>query len=110
MLAINPKTSLAKLKPYAKDIAGFIVMGGEPGFNGAPYLATTPKRVAQLAKLLPKIPIQVDIGMTPKTVGAVVKAGASRCSSGSFVSSAADPKRAIRELKAAGGKYERQRT
>lgn len=103
VLAINPETPIDALLPHVHDIAGVVFLGVHPGFNGAPYLPATAKRIAAFAKKNTnrKLAIQVDGGMTPKTIAAVVKAGATRINSGSFLSNAADPKKALVALKAA---------
>jgi ribulose-phosphate 3-epimerase len=102
IIAINPETPIENLLKYTNDVEEFAFMGGHPGFNGAPYLAETPMRVRTfLEKAQKKLIIQIDIGMTPETVGAVVRAGALRINSGSYISNAPDPKIAYEKLKAA---------
>jgi len=83
--AINPGTPLRRILPYLPSAAGVCVLGVEPGRNGAPYDPRTPSRVRAIARR--RCPVQVDGGMTPRTVGAVVRAGASRINSGSYASS-----------------------
>ena len=94
--AINPGTPLRRILPYLPSAAGVCVLGVEPGRNGAPYDPRTPSRVRAIARR--RCPVQVDGGMTPQTVGAVVRAGASRINSGSYVGNAADPRAALRDL------------
>jgi ribulose-phosphate 3-epimerase len=103
VLAINPETPVSKLLPYVKLIDGVLFLGVHPGFNGAPYVAKTPARIKEFVRKNsnPALVVQVDGGMTPKTIAAVVAAGATRINSGSFVSNAPDPAKALRQLYAA---------
>lgn len=102
VLAINPRTSVRLLLPWTEHVDGVVFLGVHPGFNGAPYLPDTAKRIKEFAKLdKNKTTIQVDGGMTPTTIESVVAAGASRINSGSFISNAPDPKKAIVQLIAA---------
>lgn len=99
VLAVNPDTPIKRVLPYVQHFDTVLLMGVHPGRNGAPYISDTPKRVRELAKHHRKI--QVDGGMTLDTVKAVVAAGATRITSGSYVSNAKDPKKAMAELRAA---------
>jgi ribulose-phosphate 3-epimerase len=100
VIAINPETPVESLLKYTDAVEEYAFMGGHPGFNGAPYLHETPTRVHTfLEKAKKKLIIQIDIGMTPETVGDVVRAGALRINSGSYISNASDPKKAYEELK-----------
>jgi ribulose-phosphate 3-epimerase len=106
VLAINPETPIERLFPYVDDVDGVVFLGVHPGFNGAAYVKETPKRIALFRKSVDKkLQIQVDGGMNPTTLHEVVAAGATRINSGSFISNAQDPKKAIKELR---GGYERQ--
>lgn len=100
VLAINPETPVEKLLPYVKEFDGVVFLGVHPGFNGAPYVKETPKRIKKFAQqnTNKKLIIQVDGGMTPETIKGVVAAGATRINSGSFISNAKDPKKAIAAL------------
>ncbi len=103
--AINPATAIRRLGPYLRSAAGICVLGVRPGHNGAPYDQRTPERVRTIRLLCAlagkRRPIQVDGGMTPQTVRAVVRAGAVRINSGSYVGNAADPAAALRVMRAA---------
>ncbi len=98
MLACNPETRIASVVPHVAHFDGALVLGVHPGRNGAPYVEETPARVRELAKMCKDAIIQVDGGMTPSTIKAVVTAGAARVNSGSYVAKAADPARALKEL------------
>jgi ribulose-phosphate 3-epimerase len=106
MIAINPETPITRLLPYVNELYGVVFLGVHPGFNGAPFVKDTAKRIKDFAKknTNKKLIIQVDGGMTPETIGAVVDAGATRINSGSFVSNAPDPKTAIKALYSAAQK------
>lgn len=110
ILAINPETPIERLDPYLPLFPTILFLGVHPGFNGAPYVRETPGRIAALiarngrgfpGASNPALVVQVDGGMTPETVGGVVRAGARRINSGSFVSNAADPALALASMQAA---------
>lgn len=103
VLAINPTTTIASVRSIAAVFDGLLVMGVFPGKNGAPYVASTPRRVHSAVKALAssKKYVQVDGGMTPQTIAAAVAAGATRIVSGSYIGSAKDPARAMREMRLA---------
>jgi len=100
--AINPQTPIKRLGPYLRSAKGICVLGVRPGHNGAPYVTRTPERVRAIRLLCAlagkRRPVQVDGGMTPMTIGAIVRAGAVRVNSGSYVGNATDPARALDDL------------
>lgn len=102
IIALNPETPVERILPFTGLVTGVLFLGVHPGFNGAPYVSSTPERIEELVRLTNGAPrsfyIQVDGGMTPETVGDVVRAGATRINSGSFVSKADDPTAAIQQL------------
>jgi|GEM_PF-822742 len=102
LLAINPETDVRRVLPYTRQVDGILFLGVHPGFNGAPYVTSTPSRIAEFIALN-KHPtsVQVDGGMTPETIGAVVAAGATAINSGSFVGNAPDPSSAMAALRKA---------
>ena len=102
IMALNPETPVRRVVRYASTVDGILFLGVHPGFNGAPYVEETPARIEELVELTGgsrRFFIQVDGGMTPETIGAVVAAGADRINSGSFVSKADDPSAAIKLLR-----------
>jgi len=102
-LAFNPETPVLKIIPHTKIVNDILIMGVHPGQNNAPYVEKTPDRVRELRKHAPHVTIQIDGGMTDKTIGAVVRAGATRINSGSFVGGAKHPIEALERMYKAAG-------
>lgn len=101
VIAINPETSPKRILKYAQFVDGILLMGVHPGFNGAPYVPEQ-QRIAELTTLFKEIKnppqIQIDGGMKPETISAVVAAGAIRINSGSYVNNAPNPLLALNAL------------
>ena len=75
-LAIKPNTDINLLKPYLDKIDLILVMSVEPGKGGQPFLETTPPRINKIKELIQdkEILIEVDGGITEKTIGKVPNA------------------------------------
>ncbi len=100
-LAVNPETPIERIVPHTEHVKDVLIMGVHPGRNHAPYVEATPGRVRELHEACPGVTIQVDGGMTDETIRAVVRAGATRINSGSFVGGGEDPAGQVRKLYAA---------
>ncbi|MFQ5532020.1 MAG: ribulose-phosphate 3-epimerase [Candidatus Nanoarchaeia archaeon] len=98
-LAINPKTSVSKLKLFSKDVDMFLVMTVTPGGYGAKFLPETLKKVKQLRKSYPKLSIEVDGSINDKTISKAKKAGANRFVVGSYLQKADNVIKAVKVLK-----------
>ena len=99
--AITPETTVAKLKPYLSKVDYVLVLTVHPGFYGGKYLKQELKKIPQIKKINHRIKVIVDGGMNPVTIKDAAKAGADYFVSGSFVSKADDPKKAIKMLEKA---------
>ena len=97
--AINPETLVEKLMPYIKDIDQALILTVKPGFYGSSFLPEELKKVEGLRRLSPYLDIEVDGGITDKTIGLVENSGANMFVSGSFIMKAKDQKTAINALK-----------
>ncbi|NQU79533.1 ribulose-phosphate 3-epimerase [Candidatus Woesearchaeota archaeon] len=97
--ALNPKTSINRIKRLLPDIDHVLVLTVEPGRYGSEFLPDTLKKVRQLRKLAPNLNIEVDGGIDDKTIISAKAAGANLFVSGSFIIKAANPKKALAELK-----------
>jgi ribulose-phosphate 3-epimerase len=100
-IALKPQTKVSLIKPYLKDIHTILILTVNPGFYGAPFLKSPLKKITQIKKLNKKIQIIVDGHMTPNTINLAKSAGANHFVSGSFISKSDNPKKAIKQLKAA---------
>ena len=84
-----------------------LVMTVEPGFGGQSFMAGELPKVQALRRRYPDLPIEVDGGLSEKTVGQAAEAGANVIVAGSAVFGAADPADVIRKLREA---VEKRRT
>ena len=84
-VALNPHTP-AEVIRNVRDLVGVVlVMTVNPGFGGQSYIATMESKVTEVASLIDgyDCAVEVDGGIGPTTVAAVVAAGADRLVSGS---------------------------
>jgi ribulose-phosphate 3-epimerase len=103
-LAINPGTP-PEAVPVLADAVDFVLcMTVNPGWGGQAFIETSSAKVARLRQLLgDDLPIQVDGGISERTVGAVAEAGATLYVAGSAIFHADDPGAAYRAIAAAAG-------
>ena len=82
MLTVRSSRSLGE---YPHTVAGRTIMTVNPGFYGSPFLPKVLGKITQLRKMNPDLDIEVDGGITPKTIGMVNEAGANLFVSGSYL-------------------------
>lgn len=70
------------------------------GYQGMPFEPSIIERIKALHGQYPDLPIEIDGGVSQKTIPDLVRAGATLFSVGSAISKAEDPKAAYEELKA----------
>jgi ribulose-phosphate 3-epimerase len=104
-LVINPRTPFDAVAPFAEICDVLVVMSVEPGFGGQELLPETLGKIRQAREWVEvrglPTDIQVDGGVTPANVRAVVDAGATVVVAGSAVFGVEDPPHAIDELRRA---------
>jgi len=98
-LAINPETKIVEILHLLKKVKGVLIMGVRPGRSGQKLLPSTFKKIRELRRTNRKIPIQIDGGVNEKNAFKLSKTGATILNSGSFVSRAKNPKKALKKLK-----------
>jgi len=89
-VAINPSTPVSFLHDVVPYVDLILVMTVNPGFGGQAFIPTSPEKIKDTRDLLKSqgrgdVPIQVDGGIDPDTVGHVVEAGAQVLVAGSAV-------------------------
>ena len=109
-VSLKPDTPVEAIRPYLKDLDMVLMMSVYPGFSGQSYIEGTEDRIAELVGMCDElgceVDIQVDGGISEKTVERVAAAGADIFVMGSACFTAADPQLAmarVRELGSAAG-------
>ena len=104
---LNPATSLSTLDYILEDVDLVMLMSVNPGFGGQSFIPSTLEKIRKLRAMLdqvnPDAGIEIDGGVSPKTIGGVAEAGANIFVAGSAVYGREDYAAAIAELKKLGG-------
>lgn len=97
-IAINPETAVEKIEPFLEDLDQVLVMTVNPGAYGADFLPEMLEKVKKLKELKPDLYIEVDGGISDKTIKQASDAGADLFVSGSYLQNAEDTERAANKL------------
>ncbi len=104
-LALNPGTPLSAIDEVVADLDLVLVMSVNPGFGGQGYWGPATDKVARLKALLAsrgsRAVIEIDGGITARTIAAPFLAGCDMFVAGTSVFGQPDPAGAIAGLKAA---------
>lgn len=86
-VSLNPATDEGFLRHILDEIDLILVMTVNPGFGGQSFIKATLGKVARIREMIGDRPIhlEVDGGVSPKTIGAVAAAGADVFVAGSAV-------------------------
>lgn len=103
-LSVKPKTPVEEVFPYLDKLDMVLIMTVEPGFGGQSFMEDMVPKIYTLKEELKRIGkenmlIQVDGGISEKTIDKVAKAGANVMVAGSAVFSQSDYKKAIDGLR-----------
>lgn len=102
-LSVKPGTPVESVFPYLDKLDMVLIMTVEPGFGGQKFMADMMPKVSALkAECVRRgldIDIQVDGGISAKTISEPAKCGANVFVAGSAVFGAQDPAAAIAEMK-----------
>jgi len=100
-VAIKPKTNLDQLKQLLEKqlIDMVLIMTVEPGFGGQSFMEDMMPKVKELRESFPTLDIQVDGGISDKTIETAAQAGANVFVSGSGIFKADDCKEMISLLR-----------
>ncbi len=102
-VAINPETPSDDVHQYLNLIDKVLVMTVQPGKYGSRFIPAMQNKIKHLHELAPRLPIQVDGGINPKTLAICKAAGASEFVVGSYIQKARNVKKAWHELDKALG-------
>jgi ribulose-phosphate 3-epimerase len=95
---LNPETPLASIEAYLDQLDQVLIMTVVPGFYGSTFIPEMASKIQELRKKQPFLNIEVDGGITDKTISVVDKAGANLFVSGSYIVKADDVTGAIESL------------
>ena len=108
-LAVKPGTPVEAVFPYLEKLGMVLVMTVEPGFGGQSFMEDMMPKVKKLREEIVRrgldVDIQVDGGVSMKTVETCAKNGANVLVAGSAIFGAPDRKQMISNLRAAAAKY-----
>jgi len=97
-VALNPPCAAEVLKPYLKDIDMVLVMSVNAGFGGQSFMPEVLSKVSQLRDWGYDGDIQIDGGISDKTIGPCLAAGANVFVAGSYLYGADSMPEALQEL------------
>ncbi|MGX6591581.1 ribulose-5-phosphate 3-epimerase [Cetobacterium ceti] len=97
-VSLNPATPIDILKYIINDIDMVLVMSVNPGFGGQKFIESSIEKIKEIRQLHGTIDIEVDGGITDKTITKCIEAGANVFVAGSYVFSG-DYKERIDSLK-----------
>lgn len=97
-ISLNPATPVDVLKYIIDDLDMVLVMSVNPGFGGQKFIESAVQKIKDVRALSKTVDIQVDGGITDKTIGRCIEAGANVFVAGSYVFSG-DYKERIESLK-----------
>lgn len=104
---LNPATSLSALDYVLEEVDLVMLMSVNPGFGGQSFIESTLGKCRKLRAMLdeanPAAGIEIDGGISPKTIKAMAEAGANIFVAGSAVYGQPDYAAVIREMKQLAG-------
>lgn len=101
ILAINPRTSVKKIKELLPYFHTIMLMGVTPGKEGQKLIPATYKKIRDIKKNRPNIKVQIDGGVNKTTAKKLKEAGADILNTGSLTAKSKDPEKTIQELQKA---------
>jgi ribulose-phosphate 3-epimerase len=101
-LALNPSTPLAQVSEVLDQLDLLLIMSVNPGFGGQSYIPASTGKIRRARALLDQAgssaTLEVDGGITARTIGTAWGAGADTFVAGTAVFGARDPATAIKAL------------
>jgi len=100
---LNPATPLSTLDYVLEEVDLVMLMSVNPGFGGQNFIESTLEKCRTLRTMLDKVNpeagIEIDGGISPKTIGKMAKAGANIFVAGSAIYGQDDYMSVIQEMK-----------
>ena len=104
---LNPATSLSTLNYVLEELDLVMLMSVNPGFGSQSFIESTLEKTRRLRAMLDKVNpgagIEIDGGISPRTIGRVAEAGANIFVAGSAIYGQDDYGDVIREMKELAG-------
>lgn len=108
-VALNPHTPVSVLEDIIEDLDLVLIMSVNPGFGGQKFIYQAIPKIRKVKELITitnsKALIEVDGGVGLQNAEKILDAGANVLVAGSSVFKAADPAKAIEQLKDIGFDY-----
>jgi ribulose-phosphate 3-epimerase len=102
-VVLNPATSLSTLDYILEDVDLVMLMSVNPGFGGQSFIPSTLEKVRHLRQRIDamelSVEIEIDGGISEKTIGDVAEAGANIFVAGSAIYGSSDYKQTIKSLR-----------
>lgn len=106
-VSINPASPLALVEEILPEVDLLLVMTVNPGFGGQKFIESVLPKIERardlIARIAPRVILEVDGGITPENIGRVSAAGAEVFVAGAAVFGGGDYGEAIRRLKQSAG-------
>jgi ribulose-phosphate 3-epimerase len=103
---LNPATSINTLSYILNDLDFILMMSVNPGFGGQSFISGALKKLRDLRAMMDDqeclVPIEIDGGISPKTIKHVTAAGADICVAGSAILGTKDYKATISMMREKG--------
>jgi len=98
-IAVKPKTGIEVIKEYISEADMVLVMTVEPGYGGQAFMEPMMDKVKFLRENHPTLDIEVDGGVSLKTIDACANAGANMIVAGTAVVKANEPADVMSQMK-----------
>lgn len=99
VIAVDSGTNIKKIEKLIPMLHHILIMGVKAGKEHQTLLKSTITKVKYVKEYHPQIKVQIDGGVNKQTAKQLKKAGADILNTGSYVSDAKNPMKAIEELK-----------
>jgi len=100
-ITVNPGTSVKKIMPFLTSVDGVMFMGVNPGRENQRFVPGVFEKIKELRRHSKGVKIQVDGGVSDKTIGRLKRSGVDIVNSGSYISDAEKPREALARLRKA---------
>ncbi len=97
-IAINPGTSVSAIDAVMDDVGMVLIMTVNPGWGGQKFIASTLEKIREVRRRRPDVDIEVDGGVDPQTLPAVIEAGANVFVVGSYLLRASSLEEGVKSI------------